>query len=802
MTPDETRDAVTTQSSDQHPRPPDAPPRPDGGSAPRPASAPPAAPMHSRARRGRRIAIVLVLAGLVALAAWYVLFGRPTPPRELVALSGRIEGDDSAVAAKTSGRLREITRARGRSGRGRPGPRGARRRADPRARAAGRGRGRARPRRASTLARRQIAVLREQLRQSELGVEQAKADAQGRVGEAEARLAAAEAQLAQAEATLRAGASGIARHSRSSSRAADRGAGGQAGADTTRRARRAVVNANRRQVEAARGALTAAQASLQNPAIRTSQVAAVQAQILQARGGDRRRPGRRRARPRLARRGARQPAGPPGDRAVQRHRRHADGRAGRGRGGRHPHRHAGEPGRGLPARLRARRDRSAGCSSASRRASTSTRRPTTPIDGGRLAHRSAGLLHAGEHLLPRGPREAGGRREARAPGAVGFAKPGMPADGEILVEGEPVARAGRGDADVRTGVEPAAGDSRRASAAIRVRGLWKRYGAVEAVRGIDFEVAEGEIFGLIGPDGAGKTSTFQILAGVMEATAGRRRGLRPAGARGAVGAPGYLTQAFSLYPDLTVAENLRYVGDLRRVPRAEIIAARGSAISTMFDMDRFTDRLAGRLSGGMKQKLALACALVAEPRVLLLDEPTTGVDPVSRREFWDALAQLARRRPHHPGGDALSRRGRALPSRGAHARGRASTRSGRRPSCARALAPERLEVRADDLRRGRARAARRRAPRQDDRRRPALRRPPRRAGARTPTARRARRARRPGGRRARASTSVRVDDARRSRTCSSPSCAALGEEPARAPFPARHAHARRCAARWPSAPAA
>ena len=175
--------------------------------------------------------------------------------------------------------------------------------------------------------------------------------------------------------------------------------------------------------------------------------------------------------------------------------------------------------------------------------------------------------------------------------------------------------------------------------AITVRGLVKRYGALEALRGIDLEVRQGEIFGLIGPDGAGKTSTFQILGGVMEATAGTAELLgRPA--REARAFVGYLTQAFSLYPDLSVAENLRYVGELRRLARDQI-EQRGLRYLAMFQMERFTDRLAGKLSGGMKQKLALACALVAEPRILLLDEPTTGVDPVSRREFWDALAQLS-----------------------------------------------------------------------------------------------------------------------------------------------------------------
>jgi drug efflux transport system ATP-binding protein len=180
---------------------------------------------------------------------------------------------------------------------------------------------------------------------------------------------------------------------------------------------------------------------------------------------------------------------------------------------------------------------------------------------------------------------------------------------------------------------------RNPQSAIRVKDLWKRYGVVEAVRGVSLEVNEGEIFGLIGPDGAGKTTTFQILAGVMEADSGVAEVFgRPA--REMRAQTGYLTQTFSLYPDLSVMENIRYIGDLRRVPPDEIVE-RGRRYLRMFDMDRFEARLAGRLSGGMKQKLALACALVPQPRVLLLDEPTTGVDPVSRREFWDTLAHLA-----------------------------------------------------------------------------------------------------------------------------------------------------------------
>src|SRR5436309_173693 len=240
--------------------------------------------------------------------------------------------------------------------------------------------------------------------------------------------------------------------------------------------------------------------------------------------------------------------------------------------------------------------------------------------------------------------------------------------------------------------------------AIRTHALTKRYGALEAVRGIDLDVRAGEIFGLIGPDGAGKTSTFQILGGVMEATSGEAE-LLGQPARRARAYVGYLTQVFSLYPDLSVAENLRYVGELRRVPLRDI-RARGERYLTMFGMERFTARLAGRLSGGMKQKLALACALVAEPRILLLDEPTTGVDPVSRREFWDSLAQLSAQgmtillatpyldeaeRCHRV---ALMHDGRLH-------------RTGTPAELRQGLGLQRLEVRATDLRRAEAALARR-----------------------------------------------------------------------------------------------
>ncbi len=193
--------------------------------------------------------------------------------------------------------------------------------------------------------------------------------------------------------------------------------------------------------------------------------------------------------------------------------------------------------------------------------------------------------------------------------------------------------------EVTSREQPRASEGLPVGAAIEVRDLWKRYGTLEAVRGISFEVERGEIFGLIGADGAGKTTTFQILAGVMEATSGTAQ-IFGKPAREARSQTGYLTQAFSLYPDLSVMENIRYVGDLRHVPPVEI-NERGHEYLKSFDMDRFSSRLASQLSGGMKQKLALVCALVPEPSILLLDEPTTGVDPVSRREFWDTVAHLA-----------------------------------------------------------------------------------------------------------------------------------------------------------------
>ncbi|RMF22517.1 MAG: ABC transporter ATP-binding protein [Cyanobacteria bacterium J083] len=177
------------------------------------------------------------------------------------------------------------------------------------------------------------------------------------------------------------------------------------------------------------------------------------------------------------------------------------------------------------------------------------------------------------------------------------------------------------------------------SPVIQVVGLHKHYGKLAAVKGIDFSVQGGEIFGLIGPDGAGKTTTFQILAGVMSASAGKVEilGQIPRLARLAIG---YLTQKFSLYSDLSVEENINYIARLREISPTQL-AQRKQKYLRLMNLERFSQRLAGRLSGGMKQKLALCCALIAQPQVLLLDEPTTGVDPVSRREFWDVLTTLA-----------------------------------------------------------------------------------------------------------------------------------------------------------------
>jgi len=179
------------------------------------------------------------------------------------------------------------------------------------------------------------------------------------------------------------------------------------------------------------------------------------------------------------------------------------------------------------------------------------------------------------------------------------------------------------------------------SPVISIRDLQHSYGKQTqlAVGGINLDIYPGEIFGLIGPDGAGKTTTFQILSGVMPQKSGivEVLGFPPRDVRLQMG---YLTQQFSLYQDMSIEENLRYAAGLREVSDAAF-KTRSTHYLKLLDLAQFKDRLAGKLSGGMKQKLGLCCALIHLPKILLLDEPTTGVDPVSRREFWDIVAHLS-----------------------------------------------------------------------------------------------------------------------------------------------------------------
>jgi drug efflux transport system ATP-binding protein len=180
--------------------------------------------------------------------------------------------------------------------------------------------------------------------------------------------------------------------------------------------------------------------------------------------------------------------------------------------------------------------------------------------------------------------------------------------------------------------------------AIVISALGKRFGGLQAVDRLSFDVQPGEIFGLVGPDGAGKTTTLRMLAGILPPDEG---GATLAGCdvlrdpEGAKRVLGYMPQRFGLYEDLTVEENIRFYADLYGV-RAAQRAERAARLLAAAGMSEFRARLAGKLSGGMKQKLGLVCALIHTPAVLLLDEPTTGVDPVSRRDFWRILYDLAR----------------------------------------------------------------------------------------------------------------------------------------------------------------
>ena len=180
------------------------------------------------------------------------------------------------------------------------------------------------------------------------------------------------------------------------------------------------------------------------------------------------------------------------------------------------------------------------------------------------------------------------------------------------------------------------------SPAIKAEGLTKSFPGVHAVDSLSFDVCAGEIFGLVGPDGAGKTTTLRMLAGIMPPDAGKATVAGfdvvrdPEGAKHSLS---YMPQRFGLYEDLTVDENIRFYADLFGVHKAER-TPRSTQLLDAAGMSEFRTRMAGKLSGGMKQKLGLVCALIHRPKVILLDEPTTGVDPVSRRDFWRILYEL------------------------------------------------------------------------------------------------------------------------------------------------------------------
>lgn len=181
-----------------------------------------------------------------------------------------------------------------------------------------------------------------------------------------------------------------------------------------------------------------------------------------------------------------------------------------------------------------------------------------------------------------------------------------------------------------------------ATSAIAASGLAKRFGGTRAIAGLDFAVQPGELYGLVGPDGAGKTTTLRLLAGLVKADAGdvllrgQSTAQRSAAVREAIG---YMPQQYSLYGDLSIEENLRFFGQLFGLSRSAFREREGRLLEVT-RLGPFRDRRADALSGGMYKKLALACALLHRPQVLLLDEPTNGVDPVSRRELWDLLYEF------------------------------------------------------------------------------------------------------------------------------------------------------------------
>ncbi|CAN5797456.1 ABC transporter ATP-binding protein [soil metagenome] len=182
----------------------------------------------------------------------------------------------------------------------------------------------------------------------------------------------------------------------------------------------------------------------------------------------------------------------------------------------------------------------------------------------------------------------------------------------------------------------------RAPVIVALRGLTREFGGVCAVDGLSFDVTAGELFGVVGPDGAGKTTLLRLLAGVLPPTSGDAEVLGVSVAQDPESVKphlAYMAQRFGVYTDLTVRENILFYADLYRVPKRER-AARMERLYEFSRLGEFQHRLAGDLSGGMKQKLSLSCALVHQPQLLLLDEPTFGVDPISRRDLWLILHEM------------------------------------------------------------------------------------------------------------------------------------------------------------------
>ena len=175
---------------------------------------------------------------------------------------------------------------------------------------------------------------------------------------------------------------------------------------------------------------------------------------------------------------------------------------------------------------------------------------------------------------------------------------------------------------------------------IKINSLKKSYGDIKAVKNISLEINESEMFGLVGPDGAGKTTTIRILCGLLKPDSGRVEllgcDLRK-NKKEIQNQIGYLSQKFSLYGDLSIDENIEFFAEIHNV---KDFKARRDELLSFTRLTPFRDRLAEKLSGGMKQKLALACSLIHKPKIIFLDEPTTGVDPVSRRDFWKILSDL------------------------------------------------------------------------------------------------------------------------------------------------------------------